>query len=38
MGDIAVMPLFWDIAVVPVLANVKGLDKGVWDIFHWQKV
>ena len=37
MGDLATMPLFWDINVVPVLASVQGLDTTIWNIFHWDK-
>jgi len=37
MGDIAMMPLFWDINVVPVVKGVQGLDGGDSNVFHWDK-
>ena len=37
MGDIAIMPLYWDIRVVPAVQGVRNLDTGAWNLFEWTK-
>jgi peptide/nickel transport system substrate-binding protein len=37
MGDIALMPLYWDIRVVLAVQGVKQLNTGPWNVLHWDK-
>ncbi len=41
MGDVAWMPLYWEVRPVLLLASVQAeidANNASWDVFTWRKV